>query len=182
MAATSARSGGTLTLDRPEQLKALGHPLRLKVLQALGDSDAALTNRELAERIGVDPGHLHFHVRMLAKAGLIELAEGGRGREKPYRAVAAHLAVPPEFRASPVATELRAAILEEVGRGWDTYGRGSEFFGTQLNMRLHPDTVRELLDELVRKASELEDEREELLTITVVAHPKTGAPPDRHSK
>ena len=41
----------------------------------LGESDGALTNRELAARLSVDPGHLHFHVRMLHRAGLIELAE-----------------------------------------------------------------------------------------------------------
>lgn len=177
MAETAARTDSTLTLDRPEQLKALGHPLRLKVLQALGDSDRPLTNRELAEQIGVDPGHLHFHVRMLHRAGLIELAEGGRGREKPYRPVAPHLSVAPAVRASGLATELRAAILEEVGRGWATYGATSDFFGVQLNVRLRRDTVRALLDELVEQATALEDEREELLTITVVAHPKTGAPP-----
>ena len=37
-----------LEIERPEQLKALGHPLRLKVLQVLGDADQPLTNRELA--------------------------------------------------------------------------------------------------------------------------------------
>src|SRR5207237_2546714 len=84
-----------LEIQRPEQLKALGHPLRLKVLQALGESEEALTNRELAARLSVDPGHLHFHVRMLHRAGLIELAESS-GREKPYRAVATHLRVDPE--------------------------------------------------------------------------------------
>jgi predicted transcriptional regulator len=60
-----------LEVERPEQLKALGHPLRLKILQVLGESDRALTNRELAGRLAVDPGHLHFHVRMLHRAGLI---------------------------------------------------------------------------------------------------------------
>ena len=68
----------TLTVDRPEQLKALGHPLRLRVLEELGSKTESLTNRELAQRLGVDPGHLHFHVRMLQKAGLIELADGDR--------------------------------------------------------------------------------------------------------
>ena len=78
-----------LTLERPEQLKALGHPLRLRVLEMLGrEARTRLTNRELAQRLGVDPGHLHFHVRMLLRAGLIERADGGAGREKPYRAVA----------------------------------------------------------------------------------------------
>jgi len=37
-----------LQIELPEQLKALGHPLRLKVLQVLGASDDPLTNRELA--------------------------------------------------------------------------------------------------------------------------------------
>jgi len=54
-----------LVVDKPQQLKALGHPLRLRVLDVLGESEEQLTNRELASRIGVDPGHLHFHVRML---------------------------------------------------------------------------------------------------------------------
>ena len=62
-----------LTISRPDQLKALGHPLRLRVLEMLGEeAGQAFTNRELAGRIGIDPGHLHFHVRMLLKAGLIQ--------------------------------------------------------------------------------------------------------------
>src|SRR6478736_4466136 len=64
-----------LEIERPEQLKALGHPLRLKVLQVLGESDHPMTNRELAATLSVDPGHLHFHVRMLHRAGLIELED-----------------------------------------------------------------------------------------------------------
>src|SRR5213594_4186810 len=100
----------TLTVDRPDQLKALGHPLRLRVLEELGAKSESLTNRELAQRLGVDPGHLHFHVRMLHKAGLIELAESD-GREKPYRPVAKHLKVGPEIRAAGLATELQAAQL-----------------------------------------------------------------------
>src|SRR5215212_4706072 len=89
-----------LTLDKPEQLKALGHPLRLRVLETLGAGDGEeLTNRELANRLGVDPGHLHFHVRMLLRAGLIALAQG-HGREKPYYAVARTVRVPPELIAS----------------------------------------------------------------------------------
>ena len=82
MAATESKPIlDVLTLDKPEQLKALGHPLRLRVLETLGAADTEhMTNRELAGRLGVDPGHLHFHVRMLLRAGLIELAEAGQGR------------------------------------------------------------------------------------------------------
>ena len=50
----------TLVIDKPEQLKALGHPLRVRVLEMLGqEGEWQLTNRELANRLGVDPGHLH---------------------------------------------------------------------------------------------------------------------------
>jgi DNA-binding transcriptional ArsR family regulator len=168
----------TLAIDDPEQLKALGHPLRLKVLQELGQTDRPLTNRDLAERIGVDPGHLHFHVRMLHRCGLIELAEGGRGREKPYRAIARHLQVSQEIRAAGGAAELQAAMLEEVSRGWTTYGSTGEFRAAQLNVRLSGEVARELVQELIEKAAALEDENEELLTVTLIAHPGTGAPPE----
>ena len=61
--AATSTSADVLTIERAEQLKALGHPLRLRVLEMLGgEGEEPLTNRELAQRLGVDPGHLHFHV------------------------------------------------------------------------------------------------------------------------
>src|SRR3954469_8913369 len=116
---TKPETQDVLEIDRPEQLKALGHPLRLKVLQVLGESDGPLTNRELAARLSVDPGHLHFHVRMLHRAGLIELARTGGGREKPYRPVAKHLKVGTDIRAAGLASELQAAQLKELARGFE---------------------------------------------------------------
>lgn len=159
-----------LELDRPEQLKALGHPLRLKVLQALGQSDKALTNRELAARLSVDPGHLHFHVRMLHRAGLIELAEAA-GREKPYRAVAKHLKVGTEIRASGAASELQAAQLRELQRGFEAHAAGGDFRSAQVHTRLDVETVRSLLRRVVDELTELEDPAQPLQTITIAFHP-----------
>jgi DNA-binding transcriptional ArsR family regulator len=159
-----------LELDRPEQLKALGHPLRLKVLQALGQSDEPLTNRELAARLAVDPGHLHFHVRMLHRAGLIERAEAA-GREKPYRAVAKHLKVGSEIRAAGGASELQAAQLRELERGFETHAAQGQFRSAQVHTRLAPETVRDLLRRLVSELTELEDESEPLQTVTFAFHP-----------
>jgi DNA-binding transcriptional ArsR family regulator len=160
----------TLELDRPEQLKALGHPLRLKVLQALGQSEKPLTNRELAARLAVDPGHLHFHVRMLHRAGLIELAEAA-GREKPYRAVAKHLKVGSEIRATGAASELQAAQLREMQRGFEAHATRGEFRSAQVNTRLDVETVRNLVNRLVEELSDLEDEEQPLQTITIAFHP-----------
>ena len=162
--------GDTLTIERPEQLKALGHPLRLKVLQVLSETDEALTNRELAARLNVDPGHLHFHVRMLHRAGLIERAEAA-GREKPYRAVAKHLKVGSEIRASGGASELQAAQLRELQRGFETHAARGEFRSAQVHTRLAPETVRDLLRRLVNELTELEDESEPLQTVTFAFHP-----------
>ncbi len=172
----SPRNTDVLTIERPEQLKALGHPLRLKVLQTLGENDETLTNRELAVRLGVDPGHLHFHVRMLHRAGLIELADTGRGREKPYRAVAPHVRVSPEIRAAGLAGELQAAMLDEVQRGWEAYGTQGEFRSAQINVRMNPEQLRELLNVMIERADALEDQDQPLMVVTLVAHPATEPP------
>ena len=167
-----------LQIERPEQLKALGHPLRLKVLQVLGDASEPLTNRELAARLSVDPGHLHFHVRMLHRAGLIELAAAA-GREKPYRPVAKHFKVGPEIRAAGLASELQGAQLRELQRGFDFHAAEGNFRSAQVHTKLDVDTVRKLLNELVDKLTELEDESQPQQTITIAFHPTiTEGDPD----
>jgi DNA-binding transcriptional ArsR family regulator len=166
-------SQSPLTISRPDQLKALGHPLRLKVLELLGENNEQLTNRELAQRLGVDPGHLHFHVRMLLRAGLIERADGGRGREKPYRAVAQTIRVAPELLGT-ATSDIHAAMLDEVQAGWSKYGPQGRFRSAQMTVRLDPERVRELWRELSSKADELEDKSKEPLSITLVAHPHTS--------
>jgi DNA-binding transcriptional ArsR family regulator len=159
-----------LEIQLPEQLKALGHPLRLKVLQVLGASDEPLTNRELAAHLAVDPGHLHFHVRMLHRAGLIELAPAA-GREKPYRPVAKHFKVGPEIRATGLASDLQAAQLREVQRGFDLFAGKGAFRSAQVHSKLDTETVRMLVNEVVGKLSELEDPSQPLQTITIAFHP-----------
>ena len=167
---TDHEDDDVLEIRRPEQLKALGHPLRLKVLQVLGDSPTPLTNRELAERLSVDPGHLHFHVRMLHRAELIELAPGS-GREKPYRQVAKHVRVAPEIRAAGLATDLQAAQLRELQRGFDLFAAHGEFRSAQVHTKLDIETIRKLVNQLVQELTELEDESQPAHTITLAFHP-----------
>ena len=163
----------TLVLDKPEQLKALGHPLRVRVLEMLGqEEDWQLTNRELAQRLGVDPGHLHFHVRMLLKAGLIELADGsGHGREKPYRAMAKVFRVAPELLASGGAKDIQAAMIDQVQRAHGSYSSQGEFRSAQLELRMSIERARELMTRFLAEARHLEDEQAEKIVLTVFAHP-----------
>ena len=167
-----AEAASVLIIDSPEQLKALGHPLRLRILEMLGDGgeDQPLTNRDLAERLAVDPGHLHFHVRMLLRAGLIERAEGGKGREKPYRARASTVRVAPKLLGSRLTTDLQAAMLDEVQRAFETSEKGT-FRSAQVTARITPEQALDLITELVEKASEQEDPSVEPLVITAMLHP-----------
>lgn len=165
-----------LVLDRPDQLKALGHPLRVRTLEMLGGDGEGeeLTNRELAQRLGVDPGHLHFHVRMLLKAGLIELVEKGKGREKPYRSVARTFRVSPELLAAGHASDIQAAILDEVQRGLATHGPSGRFRSAQLELRIDLDQALELIMELMGRAREAENRDADTVLITAFAHPPTS--------
>ena len=163
----------TLVLDRPDQLKALGHPLRVRVLEMLGqEGEWQLTNRELAQRLGVDPGHLHFHVRMLLKAGLIELADGeGRGREKPYRAVAKVFRVAPELLAAGGASDLQAAMIDQVQRAHTLYSSKGLFRSAQLEVKLPIERALELMTAFLEGARENEDDGADKVVLTVFAHP-----------
>jgi DNA-binding transcriptional ArsR family regulator len=172
-AAPSAPSD-VLTIERAEQLKALGHPLRLRVLEMLGgEGDEPLTNRELAQRLGVDPGHLHFHVKMLLRAGLIERTGGGKGREKPYRAVATTVRVAPQLLSSRLTSDLQAAMLDEVQRAFAARKEG-EYRSAQVTARITHEQALELITELVERARTMEDTKRDPLVITAMMHPPTS--------
>lgn len=172
MADAATAPPDVLTLDRPEQLKALGHPLRLRVLEMLGaDGEDPMTNRELAQRLGVDPGHLHFHVRMLLRAELIKQVPSDKGREKPYRAAAKTMKVAPEL-VSAGASNLHLAVMDDLQRAQVEHGAEGRFRFVRVVVRLDPEKAMEVLSELVPRFDELEDENAEQLVITAVVHPQ----------
>src|SRR5256714_661853 len=167
----------TLVLDSPEQLKALGHPLRLRALEMLGEDPGwRLTNRELALKLGVDPGHLHFHVKMLLKAGLIERADGGQGREKPYRAVAKTIRVAPELLAGGGASDMQAAMIDEVQREYAAYAPAGEFRAAQLTLKMALPKALEYILECLNSARESEDPEAETIVLTFFAAPPSTRP------
>jgi len=69
------------------EVKALAHPLRLRILRLCGQHE--LTNKQLADRLGRDPGTVLYHVRQLVSAGFLQQAPVRTGEsgalEKPYR-------------------------------------------------------------------------------------------------
>ncbi len=83
------------TIDRPDQLHALGDPTRWRILGRLLDGPASI--QELARSLGAAKGTIGHHVRVLADAGLIRIAERHRIRgvvEKRYVRVAGQFRLP----------------------------------------------------------------------------------------
>ncbi|GHJ50193.1 transcriptional regulator [Catellatospora sp. TT07R-123] len=68
----------------PRMLRALAHPLRLRLLNELAMRGPA-TATELAEQVGESPSNCSWHLRQLARFGYVEEAEGGVGRSRPWR-------------------------------------------------------------------------------------------------
>jgi DNA-binding transcriptional ArsR family regulator len=69
------------------QLRALSHPVRLRILSLV--TGTAMSSAELARELGLNHAAVSFHVRQLASAGYLELAETRSvrgGQERRYRA------------------------------------------------------------------------------------------------
>jgi DNA-binding transcriptional ArsR family regulator len=70
-------------------MRALAHPARLALLEQLGSGGPA-TATECAEVVSLTPSATSYHLRALAKAGMVEEAPGrGDGRERFWRSTVA---------------------------------------------------------------------------------------------
>ena len=100
-------------LDDPRAMRAVAHPVRLALLQALGHREP-LTATEAGELIGESPTTCSFHLRMLAKYGFVEEAGKGegQGRRRPWRL--SHFGFTfPAVHENP-ETSLAAGVLDQV--------------------------------------------------------------------
>src|SRR2546430_13756674 len=93
-------------LRDPGLLRALAHPAGLSITSYLNAGTAASAT-ELAEVVGLSPSATSYHLRALAKAGLVEQAPSrGDGRERVWTSALRGYQVATEQHADP---EVRAA-------------------------------------------------------------------------
>jgi predicted transcriptional regulator len=78
----------TVRLADPTALRAYAHPIRLRLIGLLRQRGPQ-TATQAAAAIGESVPSCSFHLRQMAKYGLVEPAPTGRGREKPWQATAA---------------------------------------------------------------------------------------------
>jgi predicted transcriptional regulator len=94
-------------LTDPKALRALTHPVRLALLEAL-DLEGPLTATQAGEVIGEAPNTCSFHFRQLAKYGLIEEAGQAPGHARPWRLKTWEVRLPDLYDTSDTAAAARA--------------------------------------------------------------------------
>ena len=67
-------------------LAAMAHPLRVALLYQL-NALGSRTASQCAQALGETPANCSYHLRQLAKVGLVARDEAGNGRERPWRSV-----------------------------------------------------------------------------------------------
>jgi DNA-binding transcriptional ArsR family regulator len=153
------------TTPSPRGLRALAHPVRLRMLGMLRLEGPA-TASGLAGRLGLNSGATSYHLRQLAAYGFVEdvpaEASGGSGRERWWRALhrSTHWDAE-DFLDDPAAREvvdemllaqidsrrrMLTAYFEQrgaLGRDWQSAASLNDYV-----LRLGPDDTRALAAEL----------------------------------
>lgn len=116
----SVKTGAPALRPAVAELRALAHPLRLRVLERFAEQPR--TTKQVALLLGEPPTRLYHHVAALERAGLLRLTETRKNRgtvEKWYEAVARSFADAPSSGASrprkgsAARRALAAAVLEQ---------------------------------------------------------------------
>ena len=177
-----------------KEVRALAHPLRLRMLESLSDGPA--TASMLARELGESSGATSYHLRALAAAGLIvEELDRRKGRERWWKRepqsvglISSAPAEDPEYDAA--VAQLESTMIERDedalrryihARGEDEHSdawRESAFIGgwTVYATREEVEELSEYMVRWLRARRKPEDEREPdtpLVYLTYRALPQT---------
>jgi hypothetical protein len=103
------RSRRSARLTSPQALRGYAHPIRLTLMMLLRQ-DGPQTATQAAEATGESVPSCSYHLRQMAKYGLVEQSSGGRGREKPWRATAMATEWDPVGPQDPLAAAAANAL------------------------------------------------------------------------
>lgn len=95
----------------PRDMRALAHPIRLALLEAL-TVHGPLTATAAGALIGESPSSCSFHLRTLARHNFVEETGDGRGRERPWRVISIGNRVSAPF--DDVQAEIAAEALSSM--------------------------------------------------------------------
>ena len=105
--------GNPLWLDDPRMMRALAHPARIAILQSLA-FDGPATATECAQVADLSPSACSYHLRALARYGLVEEdpASAPDARYRPWRARVIAMSIRDE-PGQPAAVRAAGRLLKE---------------------------------------------------------------------
>lgn len=181
-------------LTDPKALRALAHPIRLALVGQLR-VHGQLTATQAGELLGESSASCSFHLRQLAKYGLVEEAGGGQGRERPWRATAMFTswpAVADDPKVEAAAGLLRGVVmdyyLQDLARWFEAIGdepqewqQAAQFGDTSLYVTASElaelnQRVRALVDAYLdrQQQPELRPPGARLVSYLHIAYPQVG--------
>jgi DNA-binding transcriptional ArsR family regulator len=158
-------------IDDAQLLRAMAHPLRLRLFGTLS-KDGPATASELGRRLGESSGATSYHLRILARYGFVEDdRERNRGRERWWRAADEGMewSIDTDDRGMLEADRsLGRQLVGEYTRwierwyrelpGWDRAWRAAAT-STDQWFELTPEELRELNDEVLAVLARYADRR-----------------------
>lgn len=150
----------SLELTMPEQFKALGDPVRDRILRVIQNEPA--TAKQIADRLGASPGAIGHHLQVLEAAGLAKVVARRlvRGIVAKYYTRTARIFnfnsqyEPPD--AIPSGQHMLTTARDEVAESYQAYGANGYLGGGVPHSRLSPKRalyferrMRDLVDEFI---------------------------------
>ena len=148
--------------DAPS-LQALTHPTRLALVEAIALS-GPLTATQASRLVGETPTACAYHLRMLARLGFVAEADGGTGRERPWRLAQAGLSFG-ESGNGPEVDKAADALSKALIERFISRIRSSELNQARLSEELRAVTGF-LQSVIFATPGEMRELREEILALT----------------
>ncbi|SEK96325.1 ArsR/SmtB family transcription factor [Streptacidiphilus jiangxiensis] len=152
------------SVQDPRSLRALAHPTRMALLEALA-LHGTLTATEAAALVGGNASNASYHLRTLASHGYVTQAEGGAGRERPWRLDGVGMTFEQDDE-DPGVAQAASALSEVLSERWAE--RRRRF---QLTREQYPEAVRRAAGEsqaiLFVTPEEMEQVKDELLAVVM---------------
>jgi DNA-binding transcriptional ArsR family regulator len=104
------QESGKIVLSDPRAIRALAHPARLAIIEALFQGDE-LTATECASLTGLSPSATSYHLKALERWGIVEAGQArADGRDRPWKARGRSIEVTSDVPQQTMLAE--AAMME----------------------------------------------------------------------
>ncbi|WP_203416756.1 winged helix-turn-helix domain-containing protein [Jiangella ureilytica] len=151
-------------LEEPAEVRAALSPPRRELLTALREPASAT---QLAAALGLPRQRVNYHLRVLEAAGLVELVE-----ERQRRGCVERI-----LRAKPGALVVDPAVMSGDGDHRDRFSQIQDQYAAEHLVGVAAGAVRDV----ARMQAKADESGKRLLTFTIEAEVRFGAPGDVHA-